>query len=95
MNLSEATVLLVDDEPDLLDIFDVQEQQPVGVFVNGFDRIAAALEIMRDVEFELRVARVGRRQDLIDFFRGLPKRTHVIVITQWDSNFRGLLPDRG
>src|ERR1700735_399228 len=78
-----------------LDIFNMQEQQSIGIFVDGFDRIASALEIVSDVEFELRVTWIGRCQNLIYFFGSLSKRAHVIVIAERNPEVRCLLSKCG
>ena len=60
-----------------------------------FDGIAAALEVMGNVEFEFGVTRIGRGENLIDFFGTLAERTHVVVIAERNSKFGSLLADRG
>src|SRR5438270_797432 len=73
----------------MLDILDMKKQQPVAVFFNGLGGIAASLKIMSDIEFQLRVARIGSGQDLIYFLGTFAERAHVIVISERNAEIRG------
>ena len=73
----------------------MQEQQAVGIFFDGFHGIAAALEIVGNVEFQLGVARIGGFEDLIDFFGMLAERAHVIVVAERNSEIGGAFAEFG
>ena len=69
----------------------MQEQKPVGVLLNGFGRVAPALEVMRHIEFQLGVARVRRLQNLLYLFGTLSQRAHVVVVSERNSQVGGAL----
>src|SRR5579872_6191599 len=68
-----------------MNIFEMQKQQTVVIFVDGLHRIAAALQVVSDVEFQLAVARIGGLENLVESLRALTHGTHVIVIAERDS----------
>src|ERR1051325_1625969 len=69
-------------------ILDMQEKQAILIFLDSLGGISATLKIMRHVQFQLGEARVRGLQDLIHFLGALSKRTHVVVISERDSQIR-------
>ena len=76
-----------------LDVLDVEKQQSVAVPPNRGHRVAAALLVVRDVEQQLHVPRICRRQHAIRVLRALADRPHVRVIPDRDAQFRRAPPD--
>src|ERR1700687_1385344 len=70
---------------EMLDVFDVQKKQAIAKLVDGFHGVAAALEIVRDIQFQFDVPRIRQAHDLIEFLGALAKRAHMIVISERDS----------
>src|SRR5438128_1358279 len=69
----------------LFDILYMKKEQTVAVFPDRPGRIASPLEIVRDIQLQLDVARIGRLQNLVHRLGSLAQRAHVIVISQRDS----------
>src|ERR1700682_774296 len=80
---------------EALDVFNVQEEQAIAEFLDGFRGVAAALKMVRDVQFQFDVARIRKAHNLIEFFGALAQRAHVIVIAERDSEIRGALAEFG
>src|SRR5713226_932500 len=80
---------------EMLDVFDVQEEQAIIELVDGFHGVAAALEIVRDIQFQFDEARIRKTHDLIKLFGAFAERAHVIVITERDSEISGALAELG
>src|SRR5579885_858877 len=76
-----------------LDVLEVEKQEAVAIGLDGLCGIAAALEIVRDIEFQLHIARIARFEDLRDLLRMLAERTHVIVVAQWNAKVGGALAE--
>src|SRR5579883_1783644 len=68
-----------------LDILKMEKQEAVAIGLDGLHGIAATLEIVSDIEFQLQIAWIARFEDLRDLLRMLAERTHVIVVAQWNA----------
>src|SRR6266436_2721866 len=77
------------------DIFDMQKEQAIAERLDGFHGVAPALEIVRDIQFQLDVPRIRQTHDLIEFFGAFTKRTHMIVISERNSEVGGALAKLG
>ena len=78
-----------------LDVLDVKEQQTIVVALNRLHRIAAALLVVRDVELEFHVPRIGRVENTVDRLGRLAQRAHVIVVADADAEIRTAPADLG
>ena len=72
----------------------MQQSEPIAVPANGRGRIAAALQIVRDVEQELDVARIRCREHAVGIVRPFPDRSHVRMIGERNAHLRGFSPDQ-
>src|SRR5215510_1892722 len=71
----------------------MQKKEAIVVAVDRLGGIAAALETMRNVKLQLRVPRIGSVQDLVQLFRMLTQRSHVIVVAKGYAEIGGPLAD--
>ncbi len=78
-----------------LEIFDVQEDQSIAVFLDRLHRISAALLVVRRVELQLDVARIRGVEDPPDFIRAFAQVVHVIVEADRDAEIGRALSDLG
>ena len=78
-----------------LEILDVQEDQPIPEFLDRLHGVAATLLIVRRVELQLHVARIGGVEDPPHFVRALAEIVHVIVKADGDAEIRRPFADLG
>src|SRR6266852_1404383 len=78
-----------------LEILDVYETQAIGVLPDRAHGISSALLIVRGIEQELHVPRVGCLEDLGNRFRGFADRVHVMMIGERDAEVRRALTELG
>src|SRR5689334_9321155 len=66
-------------------ILDMYEEKTIAVLADRLYRIAATLETMRNVQFQLDIARIAGLHHAVHLLRTLSERTHVVVVSELDS----------